>query len=1162
MARNSKNKKIARKNKRYRKGGPARLDMRKGGRVALQRGGKRKPSGRKRIPKEQRGLLADERKAALYDPKRPQPLPSTPLPSVRQVPIPEGGPRGTLNPNLKHPPVMDARQEERIRKAQEAASRKGGEQELLRGMQEAQEGRGRGRGRKGQPRPAAQDRAVTLPDTTTPSDFKRSDKRAFSAQQQGSGMPPTTTTGMPNIDVQLTPEQEEAISKLETTTTTPPPPPPAAEASQFAKDIAGYEGEYREDYDVDGDGEISIRDSIYQMQIDAGKRNPDGTPATQTDTATEETKPWWAIKGYASLDAALASGVYDADGNKIKDTYIDVDDEYQDEPQPTVADTAQEEDIVTIPPVTTGPVDDGSGGGYQEENGGGGPDNGNGKPPIDPDPDPDPEQDSWWVALGYPEGEAGKNMAEAAGYVFNPETQAWEIPDTYSPPGVIGAEDFGYSTGDYLADEERRAAGALMVREAAEGRLPEGAVIPEAVRAGEGVEDAETIQMTGALPAGHSFDPSEGIEYPEEEPPEGQKWAYNDKGERYAVDAGTRIATTAETVETFHKDAEGNPILDAEGNPIPIFKEDVDTGVSTAAAGVLPGGYSFTPPEDQVYSEDMPPEGERWAYGPNGERTSVPETTREGAEAARYTAAKVAEEVTFDSASGTINKEEDIAELNEKALTLSASGVKFSQEQKDRGIITKVTGKLDDAAKASAVKVAGTTLPKVLRAKEQLRKAGLTDEEIDFIGNDPAALEDRLMDFSDEQRGMVGNLPEEALMGKQIEGLLEGMESGEIPIWAKPAVSAVNQMLAARGLSASTVGRDNLFNAVIQAAMPIAQSNAQTIKESALQQIGIEAQAAQQDAQMAQQTAINIADKVFNLNMKQFDVDVQTEFANKKFLQTTSLEEVANEQRAVLQNAVNQTQLDVANLNTQERLAVRNADAFSNMRMTNLTLDQQGRVLVAQQEQQRLLSNNSAENAAKNFNAVSENQTNQFMTNMATQIDLNNSARADAMEQFNANSNNAAEARRVGIQADISKANAAMINDISKFNSQLDFSRDQWNAQNSQAVEMSNVDWRRKTNLANTAVQNEINMRNAMNAFDLSKTSMAMLWQELRDKADYAFKASENEATRKTQLLATALGNEGAGAADNWSASIGSLIDSVLNATGYGSSTTGGPTRD
>ena len=155
--------------RRYRNSESERLDMRKGGRVALQRGGRRKPkpskaqvlqefdpniqptqpetrvkqpsiskfnvtdeqkiqSRRRGIPEEQRGLL--------YDPKRPQPLPSTPLPSVRQVPIPEGKPIGTLNPNLRRePPIMDTKQEERIRKAQEEASRRGGEQELLRGMQ-------------------------------------------------------------------------------------------------------------------------------------------------------------------------------------------------------------------------------------------------------------------------------------------------------------------------------------------------------------------------------------------------------------------------------------------------------------------------------------------------------------------------------------------------------------------------------------------------------------------------------------------------------------------------------------------------------------------------------------------------------------------------------------------------------------------------------------------------------------------------------------------------------------------------------------------------------------------------------------------------------------------------------------------------------------------
>ena len=44
-------------------------------------------------------------------------------------------------------------------------------------------------------------------------------------------------------------------------------------------------------------------------------------------------------------------------------------------------------------------------------------------------------------------------------------------------------------------------------------------------------------------------------------------------------------------------------------------------------------------------------------------------------------------------------------------------------------------------------------------------------------------------------------------------------------------------------MSASTVGRDALLNAVIQSAIPLAQSNAQAIQQSVSQQRTIEAQA-------------------------------------------------------------------------------------------------------------------------------------------------------------------------------------------------------------------------------------------------------------------------------------------------------------------------------
>ena len=74
-----------------------------------------------------------------------------------------------------------------------------------------------------------------------------------------------------------------------------------------------------------------------------------------------------------------------------------------------------------------------------------------------------------------------------------------------------------------------------------------------------------------------------------------------------------------------------------------------------------------------------------------------------------------------------------------------------------------------------------------------------------------------------------------------------------------------------------------------------------------------------------------------------------------------------------------------------------------------------------------------------------------------------------------------------------------------------------------------------------------------MNSLGLQKTAMAMVWQELSDEASHEFTAAQNEATRKTQLLATALGNDGAGAAENWASSIGTLIDNVDTAI-YGAS--------
>ena len=511
------------------------------------------------------------------------------------------------------------------------------------------------------------------------------------------------------------------------------------------------------------------------------------------------------------------------------------------------------------------------------------------------------------------------------------------------------------------------------------------------------------------------------------------------------------------------------------------------------------------------------------AAGPS-QRAEVPDDVPPVSKVTDVT--KVDTEVIFDSATGTLSEGAKPV-FTEATLTKAATGVTVDDEEVIASLTPRVVGTIDPETKANVVKVAGTTLPRVLRAKKQLRRAGLSEDVINELGNDPEVLEDRLMDLTEEERGMIEGLPEEALVSNQLDTLLSGMEEGEIPTWAKPAVAAVNQVLAQRGLSASTVGRDNLFNAIIQSAVPLAQSNAQAIKESVMQQRGVEAQAELQNAQMAQQTALNAADKVFNLNMAQFTADQNQKISNSKFLQTVTMTEASNSQQAVMQEAVSMAQLDLANLDANTKLAAQTAQAFLQMDMANLSNDQQGRIITAQQEQQRMLSNQSAENAAKQFNAASQNQRDQFMANLSTQVSLSNAARNDAMEQFNAQQANAAAAQNANRAADVSKLNAQLETQINQYNSQQEFAKNQWNVQNAQAIEQANTQWRRQSNTINTAAQNAINQQNAQNAFGMSMQSQAFLWQELRDEADFSFKKDENELQRKASLTIAALGNDG-----------------------------------
>ena len=508
--------------------------------------------------------------------------------------------------------------------------------------------------------------------------------------------------------------------------------------------------------------------------------------------------------------------------------------------------------------------------------------------------------------------------------------------------------------------------------------------------------------------------------------------------------------------------------------------------------------------------------------------------------------AKVPEDAVVEAASGSVSPE--VSETLAKAAGVQAVAPIDAAEVEilPGALQDRVVGTISPKAKAQAAKVAGTTLARVTRAKKQLRNAGLSEEDIAELGSDPEALEVRLTDFTEEQRGIVEGLPEEALVSNQIDSLLTGIEDGEIPPWAGPAVASVEAMLAQRGMSASTVGRDSLLNAIITSALPIAQANAQAIQTSVSQQKSIEATAALKDAEMAQQTALFNSQNVFNMDMAQFSADQQREINNSKFLQTASLQNATMEQQGVMQDAVLMAQRNLAEADQNTKLGIENAKAFLAMDIQNLNNEQQASVLKAQQIQQRLLSNQSAENAALQFNATSENQVNQFMTNLKAQTDQFNSTQNNAMAQFNATAQNAAEARRAGRELEANKLDAQLATDIDKFNAAQEFAREEFNTRNETAIAQSNVAWRRQANTADTAALNAVNQQNAQNAFGLTSSAQNFLWQELRDEADFIFKRWDNDQQRKASLMIAALGNESGTASDtSWSTNLSAVTKLV-----------------
>ena len=214
------------------------------------------------------------------------------------------------------------------------------------------------------------------------------------------------------------------------------------------------------------------------------------------------------------------------------------------------------------------------------------------------------------------------------------------------------------------------------------------------------------------------------------------------------------------------------------------------------------------------------------------------------------------------------------------------------------------------------------------------------------------------------------------------------------------------------------------------------------------------------------------------------------------------------------------------NLNNRQQTAVLNAQQYFQMDMQNLSNRQQASLTNIQLRQQTLLSDQAASNAALQFNAQSQGQTDQFFASLATQINTNNAQRTDAMNQYAIAENNKISAQNAQNQIGVNEANAQREAAINQFNAQLKDQREKFNVENQRVVDQSNVTWRRSINTANTAAINAANQTDAQNLLNISNFALSALWQQWRDEASWINTASENNKDRAHNIAMSALERE------------------------------------
>ena len=434
--------------------------------------------------------------------------------------------------------------------------------------------------------------------------------------------------------------------------------------------------------------------------------------------------------------------------------------------------------------------------------------------------------------------------------------------------------------------------------------------------------------------------------------------------------------------------------------------------------------------------------------------------------------------------------------------------------------LTAATGKPSEEALAEAAQMSpedlaslGLSVAQIEQARTVIAPDARTIQEGELIGGSTVDMGRVKKETNFE--AATGSPSTDATVQGQLTGLMEQFEGSEPPAFAAGAMRIAAAQMAARGLSASSMAGQAMIQAAMESAIPIAQQDASTFAKFEAQNLSNKQQAAMfaaekraeflglefsQDFQSRVANAAKISD-VANMN---FTAEQQIALENARMAQTVDITNLNATNAKIMADAAALNNVDMANLNNRQSAAVQNAQAFLQMDMTNLANEQQTSVFKAQQLANALLSDSAAANAARQFNATSQNQTDQFFASLATNVALHNNEQMNGMNRFN----------------------AGEANSINQFNATAREARNQFNSTNALVIAQANAAWSQAITTAATAAQNQNNRDAAMSSNEFTMAAYNAIVQEERDLVSFVFNAAQKQMDRDAGITLQSMQNE------------------------------------